>query len=1090
MRPPEKMQKKGIYVLMFILLACFVYATPFSYEVSHPKPIITASYRDEVEPVRLIEYKLINGSSLLGNRLTPLEKITAGDTGLEFKFIPADPYLLKEGDYIFVITAEDVLGNIRTENKGFTVDYEGVVITLVEPRFGYSATESYDVVLSTDRDAECRFNYQQEGPLLDYDFYRHEITTSLASTHNILNFSGTKTIYVKCIDEYGIKNEAPYRFDFVVDTTNPVIESAYAEPDVIIETTEGRLQTDMHANTDDSTVCKYAAYSPSITDFDSMQGYFSGNKENNMSTYKTQNIQAIVVPRDLEAYAYTVACKNLAGLKSELKNITFTTNLASPLIIDVLSPLRYTNRQILWLEIKTNKRTVCWHAEDEIVEDIAHQFPGTDVKSHKVQITLPEGDYNYKIRCQASSGQVADIIYPFSVDLTNPTTPVISPQNQTCRKGNGLYDVSASWQADDDSGIDYYVYAIGTARFSPSNIFEWTETSSAGAEFSDINISVNAIYWTVRAVDKANNTGQASTSSAVLVLSSTDARCMAAPRCNDGIKNQDESDIDCGGGCSGCGLGKRCDNNNDCSSGYCSYDSELGYSVCAQPEHCNNQVFDEVLDETDVDCGGDCEPCENGMDCIEDSDCESKFCKDGTCSQPSCTDSVKNGFETDVDCGGVCLECSDGKGCEENSDCLSGYCGDDNICHPTSCIDSIRNGDETDVDCGGSCDGCDVNKACIDHSDCRANDQRCSTGYCSNGYCEDCLMRDSDGDGMPDWWELQYILDPDDPADAELDNDGDGLSNLEEYHLGTDPNEPDTDGDGYSDKEEVDSGTDPLDPENHPGFPWLLLILLIIGLAALGALVYFVGIPEYRKYTARRAPPKLPVTPIFRPRPKILTPEEIERRKKAHERFLKRMGEKFKERARVFEEFEGKKTGLKPEEKEALAEVKRPVEEEWIPLDKLKDVLSGTMPAKEAKTAFEKLEDISPGKKEIKLKTVFDRLEEFRAIKEKPSMRKEVFEKLTRIAGKAEKPITKTKKEIFEEVSVLRHKAKPKEKTLGELYEVALGKKPKKKPEKKAVKKSRKKALKKSKSKKKKSKAMERLSKMSKKKRSIEEIIK
>ncbi|WP_455392658.1 outer membrane protein assembly factor BamB family protein [[Eubacterium] cellulosolvens] len=41
---------------------------------------------------------------------------------------------------------------------------------------------------------------------------------------------------------------------------------------------------------------------------------------------------------------------------------------------------------------------------------------------------------------------------------------------------------------------------------------------------------------------------------------------------------------------------------------------------------------------------------------------------------------------------------------------------------------------------------------------------------------------DSDGDGMPDVWELQYGLDPFDPADALNDTDGDQYPNLQEYY--------------------------------------------------------------------------------------------------------------------------------------------------------------------------------------------------------------------------------------------------------------------------------------------------------------------
>ena len=55
---------------------------------------------------------------------------------------------------------------------------------------------------------------------------------------------------------------------------------------------------------------------------------------------------------------------------------------------------------------------------------------------------------------------------------------------------------------------------------------------------------------------------------------------------------------------------------------------------------------------------------------------------------------------------------------------------------------------------------------------------------------------DSDGDGLPDGWEVRNGLNPTNGGDANADPDGDGLTNAQEYARGTNPNNADTDGDG------------------------------------------------------------------------------------------------------------------------------------------------------------------------------------------------------------------------------------------------------------------------------------------------------
>jgi hypothetical protein len=87
---------------------------------------------------------------------------------------------------------------------------------------------------------------------------------------------------------------------------------------------------------------------------------------------------------------------------------------------------------------------------------------------------------------------------------------------------------------------------------------------------------------------------------------------------------------------------------------------------------------------------------------------------------------------------------------------------------------------------------------------------------------------DTDGDGMPDGWELAYGLNPRIDLDANADPDHDGVSNLNEYRLGTNPRVADStgkgvsdghldsDGDGLPNSVEQKLGLDPSQPSTPP----------------------------------------------------------------------------------------------------------------------------------------------------------------------------------------------------------------------------------------------------------------------------------
>lgn len=128
--------------------------------------------------------------------------------------------------------------------------------------------------------------------------------------------------------------------------------------------------------------------------------------------------------------------------------------------------------------------------------------------------------------------------------------------------------------------------------------------------------------------------------------------------------------------------------------------------------------------ETDVDCGGpNAPPCNDGKTCAAGPDCVNRACIEKVCTPPSPTDGVKNGTETGIDCGGPSdiARCPIGQGCGGDTDCLGDICRG-GICKAPGPTDGILNNDETDVDCGGpNAPKCVTGATCLASSDCQSD---------------------------------------------------------------------------------------------------------------------------------------------------------------------------------------------------------------------------------------------------------------------------------------------------------------------------------------------------------------------------------
>ncbi len=91
--------------------------------------------------------------------------------------------------------------------------------------------------------------------------------------------------------------------------------------------------------------------------------------------------------------------------------------------------------------------------------------------------------------------------------------------------------------------------------------------------------------------------------------------------CSNDKQDGTETDVDCGGSCSPCGsTGQRCLQNKDCALGPC-----VNGACTASGPSCNDGVKNR--DETGVDCGGQyCDICQQkgaGMQCSSSSECVS-----------------------------------------------------------------------------------------------------------------------------------------------------------------------------------------------------------------------------------------------------------------------------------------------------------------------------------------------------------------------------------------------------------------------------------------------------------------------------------
>jgi formylglycine-generating enzyme required for sulfatase activity len=144
------------------------------------------------------------------------------------------------------------------------------------------------------------------------------------------------------------------------------------------------------------------------------------------------------------------------------------------------------------------------------------------------------------------------------------------------------------------------------------------------------------------------------------------------------------------------------------SSGASSGGASSGSSGATSPQS-NDGIKDG--DETDVDCGGTSgKTCAPGKGCLAPADCDSAVCAGGACAAPTPTDGVANADETDVDCGGAAApKCAPTKRCKVHGDCAAGACLDGACSYARSCQSHYG---------GATCGAGEIGDPGVAHEDC------------------------------------------------------------------------------------------------------------------------------------------------------------------------------------------------------------------------------------------------------------------------------------------------------------------------------------------------------------------------------------
>jgi len=766
---------------------------------------------------------------------------------------------LNEGALSLNISAEDYAGNVAKTTLNFKVDLPGSRITLESPTYGLSAISPFNISIRTEANAICKWapSSQLFGTMEYFnDAGDRVLLHTISSTKLTTDWSEctANKIYIICSDDSN--RETPEVCSLTATSKPANITRLYADPNPIPnKNTNNELVSTMTVTTACDSFCRYSELSSKSNSYITMENEFPGF---GVDPSATNNKPVILPTTTTTNKSYYVGCISPLGGLPDYENVTVGVDLTGDVTINCTTCSDYWNSTTNTIALLTNRNAQCNYAFGTTTVQFTSIGESGNLRNHFATITVSAtpAQKSMKINCTAGTRSTVKN-YPFTVETTPPDMIYVN-DNSSLPGNESEYSyikdsLKVAWFArDNESGVSRYFYTLKESgainaivdcspeKFNSSCSF--ATKSKDQFNFDNNGKALNLTegkkyYFTVWPQNPLGMTGSSMESNGV-TINSTKTPAM----CSNGAKDPgNETDVDCGGVCPQCADNMTCNIDNDCKSGNCILAGIL--KVC-KPASCADMKWNG--NETGADCGGNCaalgKRCDSGQGCAINDDCKTGLlCTNSQCQAPTqCTNQQIDAGESDVDCGGSCpTKCASGKSCTSATDCITGlYCNSGHCATTTDAGDSDGDTIPNDQDkCPGTPKGERVDK------------NGCSVS-----------QRDTDNDGMLDSWELKYGFDPEDPSNAGVDSDGDGLTNLQEYNYfkqtgrEIDPTKKDTDGDGWTDDEELKAGTDPTNPSSHPTSAGVkkvgkillwILILILIGVA--GWIGYKKLLPAFKK---------------------------------------------------------------------------------------------------------------------------------------------------------------------------------------------------------------------------------------------------